>query len=70
MNNYLKEVVHNETQMNEATIDKYYGDFLVDAKGLKVNISQYCKRPPDIENVDKFCKVCVMNSKRILATND
>lgn len=60
MNTYLKGLGANAPDRSK--IDQFYGDFLVDAKAVKVKIAEYLKRDKDVEQVDQFSRFHLIES--------
>lgn len=60
MNTYLKSILATPEKLDDDTVDKYYGDLLVDAKNLKVKIAEYVKKDPEVEKIDEYSKQRVL----------
>ena len=54
LNTYLKDVLKNPESIDQQTIDKFYGDILIDSKNLKHKIAEYVKKEPEIQLVDQY----------------
>jgi hypothetical protein len=54
MNTYLKGL---KGPMDKDLIDNYYGDFLVEAKNLKVKIAEHVNKPPEVNEINEYSRI-------------
>lgn len=65
MNTYLKDIKKSNgaIPLDKELTDKYYSDFMVEAKNLKVKIAEYVKKDPDVAEVNMFSMSVLTQSK-------